>query len=59
MRQSRVHGTRKRRTSGGTPLNFGDDPVIREVSDAQANVVAATFQGAMITPVDLQSFEVE
>lgn len=45
--------------SGTTPISFGDDPIIREVSDAQANVVAATFGGGSVTPVELQSFEAE
>lgn len=32
-----------------TPVGFGDTPVAREVSDATANVLAATYQGATAT----------
>ena len=39
-----------------TPIGFGDDPVIREVSDAQANVVPASYQGATITLGALPTF---
>jgi hypothetical protein len=32
-----------------TPIAFGDSPVAREISDATANVLTATFQGGTLT----------
>ncbi|HEY3383078.1 MAG TPA: carboxypeptidase regulatory-like domain-containing protein [Vicinamibacterales bacterium] len=39
-----------------TAIGFGDDPIVREVSDTVANVVATTYQGASITLGPLPTF---
>src|SRR5690606_30309327 len=35
--------------AGATPVTFSDTPVIREISDVEANVLESTFTGGTVT----------